>query len=155
MNKHRLVSLAVLAIGVGVIGCGGNPHAPARVSGKVTYNGKPVTGGSMAFVTPDGNSYPAQLGSDGTYTATDLPAGELVVIIDTESLNPAKKPPAGSDAEKRMKYQMQKPPPGVADQPRPEQFYVKIPEKYSNPKTSPLTVTLTSGRQVHNFELTD
>ena len=34
-----------------------------------------------------------------------------------------------------------------------EQPYLKIPEKYSNPKTSPLTVTLKSGRQVHNIDL--
>ena len=38
---------------------------------------------------------------------------------------------------------------------KPQVHYVKIPEKYNNHKTSPLTVTLSAGRQVHNIDLTD
>lgn len=108
----------------------------------------------MAFHTPEGTAYTAQIGEDGTYSATDLPEGELVVTVDTEFLNPARKSGAGTgkDAERRMKMmqgRMQEAPAG-SEKPLP---YLKIDGKYGNPKTSPVTVTLKSGRQVHNIEL--
>ena len=37
----------------------------------------------------------------------------------------------------------------------PSDFYIKIPAKYSNSKTSPMTVTIKDGRQVLNIDLTD
>ncbi|MBP3954823.1 hypothetical protein J8F10_05945 [Gemmata sp. G18] len=124
------------------------------MSGSLTYKGQPIKAGTMAFHTPEGTTYAAQISTDGTYSAADLPEGELVVTVNTEHLNPARKPPAatGRDTEKRMKMmQSRQQPQGSAVV--PDEPYIKIPEKYSNPKTSPLTITLQSGRQVHNFDL--
>lgn len=140
-----------------VLGCAKNKLAPARVSGSLTYKNKPIKAGSMHFHTPDGVAYPATISQDGTYSAADLPEGELVVTVETESINPNRGGAAkGKTGEMRMKMVQQQPPPGVAANiPPPTELYVKIPEKFSNPKTSPLTVTLKSGRQVQNLDLTD
>jgi len=155
MREFHLLSVGVLLIACASLGCSTNKLAPARVSGSISYKGMPIKAGTMQFCTSDGAAYNAQITSDGTYTATDLPEGELVVTVDLEGLNPDKKAHTGKDAEKRMKMKTQPPPPGVTSAPTPTQFYMKLPAKYANPKTSPLSVTLTKGRQVHNFDLTD
>jgi len=156
MRAFRYVSVGVLLIVCAALGCSQNKLAPARVSGSISYKGTPIKAGTMQFCTSEGAAYNAQISSDGTYTATDLPEGEMVVTVDLEGINPEKKAHTGKDAEKRMKMVSQQPPPGVATSaPMPTQFYMKLPAKYANPKTSPLTVTLTKGRQVHNFDLTD
>jgi hypothetical protein len=155
MREFRLLSVGFLLLTCAALGCSTNKLAPARVSGSISYKGAPIKAGTMQFHTSEGAAYNAQITSDGTYTATDLPEGEMVVTVDLEGINPEKKGSTGKDAEKRMKMMTQPPPPGVAAAPMPTQFYMKLPAKYANPKTSPLSVTLTKGRQVHNFDLTD
>jgi len=154
MTTPRLLSLAILILAIVLLGCSKNPQAPAKISGSLAYKGQPIKAGTMQFHTPQGVAYSAQISTDGTYSATDLPEGELIITVETEHLNPAKKPPVATskDAEKRKKMmQSREQPQGSAVV--PEEPYIKIPEKYSNPKTSPLTVTLKSGRQVHNVDL--
>jgi hypothetical protein len=150
--RLRLLIAASVVLPV-LAGCSANKAAPARISGSISYKGQPIKAGAMAFHTSGGTAYPAQISPDGTYTATDIPEGELIVTIETESINPDKKKAAGKDAEKRSK--MMQSAPGSADAPTPMENYLKIPVKYANAKTSPLAVTLTKGRQVHNFDLTD
>ncbi|MFO0936840.1 MAG: hypothetical protein U0798_10040 [Gemmataceae bacterium] len=108
------------------------------------------------MTTKDNTAYSGKIDSDGTYTASDLPAGELVVTVDTEALKP--KAATGSMADKYNKMQaaqMKSAPGKTNSQDENTTNYVKIPTKYNNAKTSPLTITLTSGRQVKDLELTD
>jgi hypothetical protein len=151
MKSSRLLPIILILFGACVLGCTKNAAAPCRVSGSLSYKGTPIKAGSMSFVTPDGTSYSAQISTDGTYTATDLPAGEMVVIVNTEGVNPANTAPKGKDAQRRMNAQQQP----AANVEKPQVHYVKVPEKYRNAKTSPLTVTLKPGRQVHNIDLED
>jgi hypothetical protein len=143
--------LAVVAAGCG----GGNPIAPAAISGSVTYQGKPVTGGSIQFYSSSGTPYSATIGVDGTYSVSDVPVGDAVVCVETESVNPVHKASTGKDAERRQAMMGGRQPPAgqssgtTADNP----VYVKIPEKYSKQKTSPLTFAVKNGRQVHNIVL--
>lgn len=152
MTPLRVLVFAAAAFCL--VGCSKSSPAPAKVSGSVTYKGQPIKAGTMAFHTSEGVAYPAVISDDGTYSATDLPEGELVVTVDTAHLDPSKKSAAGTgkDADRRnkmMQGRMQDGPPDAAK----AQPYTKLPEKYSNPKTSPLTVTLKSGRQVKDIEL--
>ncbi len=148
-------------------GCSsGNALAPAKVSGRISYAGKPLKAGSLRFFTAAGTPYDGQISPDGTYSAVDLPVGEAIIVVETESINPKRDPMAGArktaDSERRMKsmaMNQQRAPGGDAGAApatsTAAENYVKIPEKYNNPKTSPLTITLEKGRQVHNIELTD
>jgi hypothetical protein len=147
-----------LVAGIGLVGCAKNPHAPASISGKISINGQPIRAGTMRFHTKAGNAYgaayDASINNDGTYSATDIPEGELVITVETESISPQKKAPKGGEATKRAKAGIvQPPPPGMAAPPDLSTLYVKVPDTYANPNTSPLTVTVKSGRQVHNVEL--
>lgn len=140
-----------------------NTLAPARVSGKISYNGKPLKAGSLKFHTAQGTAYDGQISPDGTYTAQDLPIGETIITVETESINPDRSVlgtgKKSADADRRMKSMgsmtQTAPGGGGASGPKASDNYLKIPEKYNNPKTSPLSIVLEKGRQVHNFELVD
>jgi len=157
MNTVRVGLCLVLVLGL-VSGCAKKGQAPAKVSGVVEYKNKPVPGGNIIFHSDMGN-YRSSLSPDGTYEIVDLPVGEMVVTVETDSANPEKKAPAYSpQADKmyaeRMAAERKAGSPVGPGGPPPVQ-YVKIPAKYSNAKTSTLTATLAAGRQVKNFTLTD
>ena len=158
MVRYRLLAALFLGVSLVALGCSrGNVHAPAKVSGRLTYKGQPIKAGKMQLHAEDGTVFEAQISPDGTYSATDVATGELIVTVDTEHLNPGKKAPKVSspDAEKRMKYSNMRMTQGAGNADDPAEHYTKIPEKYSNPKTSPVTLELSAGRQVKDIDLTD
>lgn len=158
-----VLSLALIA------GCSSDKSAPAKLSGTVTYNGAPVTGGMLSFYTNAG-VYPAAISSDGTYSVADIPTGDMVVTVDTEMLNPGIKKQTysgknsgggggmygkaagrGSAAPKGAKQETSPAPEG-AEQPSPGN-YVKIPRDYADKNKSPLKITVERGSQTINLEL--
>jgi hypothetical protein len=147
------------------LGCGKGGRNHSQVTGKVTYKGQPVTGGSIAFHRQGEESsgvYSFNLNSEGVYSGTDLPAEEMVVTIDTEALRPGQVQPrygppgskvGGGEDPVRKKMKEMGAPVGAA--PGSEGTYVAIPKKYADKTTSPLKKTLTSGKNEFNFDLTD
>jgi hypothetical protein len=157
MLKLRLALLVVLAL---IVGCTRSPY-PSKVTGTVTYQGKALKAGNITFHTENKGSYSSTLSLEGTYEMVDLPVGTVTVTVETDSANPDKKPPSyGGKADKmyeeRMAVEKQK---GMAmgglTREEMQARFVKIPDKYASANTSGLTATLTSGRQVKNFELSD
>ena len=137
-----LVATSFLAL----CGCG---DSTSDVSGKVTYQGKPLKGGSITFVAQRG-SVSGSIKEDGSYSIAKVPTGDVKICVDTEALNPGKKskapkitPPAGQSAPEGT-Y-------GGGDDPTKK--YMKIPEKYASPDTTDLTVKVESGKLEHNLEL--
>lgn len=168
MNEFRRWFLGISAVALfGILGgCGGGvKNAPARVSGKVTYKGAAVSGGTIVFWTTTG-PYQAALTADGTYSIIDAPAEEAVVTVDTESINPSLKQQdygggkgkgpgmpgggAGGGARKSTGSPM----PDYAKK-TGTTTYVKIPSKYGKKESSTLKLTLSAGDQKKDFELTD
>jgi len=151
-KSHWLWAIGlILACG---LGCSqsGNPHTPAHLSGKVTYKAKAVTGGTLRFDTKGAGVYSATIKADGTYSAADLPTGELLVTIETESLNPDSKKVKYGEGEGGDKFKESPIPKGREGT---AGVYVKIPAKYSKKDQSGLTAILTTGKQVIDFNLTD
>jgi len=104
------------------------PGETGSVSGKVTLNAQPVTGGVIVLTGADGKEVKADLAANGTYKVKDVKPGEYTVAVDTEGLN---------------------------DPAKPNRAYVAIPAKFSSAKTSGLTVEVKKGEQAHNFFLED
>jgi hypothetical protein len=83
MSLARMMTLAALLAyagsGCGAIGSGKVPDL-IPVKGKVTFKGKPLTKGTVAF-EPDGFGRPArgELQSDGTFVLSTLKEGDGVV----------------------------------------------------------------------------
>src|SRR5260370_19869228 len=101
MSKGRLL-LALPLFLVLVSGCSKSRHPVGTLSGKVTYNGKDVTGGQLTFFTKEGGAVPATIAADGTYSVRDLPTGEATVTVDTKTLkasNPAAVRYGGGDTK--------------------------------------------------------
>lgn len=154
----QLRSLAVLATLAALVGCSGKSSvSPCMVEGTITYKGKPIPAGNLNFFTTDGTAYPALLSSDGTYTATNLPEGEYVITMETDSLKPEQAAPTGKDAARYMKqgYGGRQAPGEMGPTVKKSEVYVPIPAKYGKKASSPLTAKIHSGRNVVPVELTD
>lgn len=160
MTRTGRLFLALPLLVVVVSGCT-DSASPGSVSGKITYKGEVVSSGSLTFHTEKGGIFTYPL-KDGTYSGSDLPTGEYVVTVESESANPnpsrpkraepgaAGKGDPSADYQKKMQ-EMGKAPSGPAN-PGP---YVKIPAKYAEKKTSPLKVNVTKGKNSNDFDLTD
>jgi hypothetical protein len=137
MSKYTFLAcgglLVVLAM---TLGCGGKktPTVEAnrgRVTGIVTFDGKPLGGGQIGFVLAKDPMYrkTAMIKPDGTFSTRDAPLGDVLVSVENESAKMFN--PNG---------------------------YVPIPRKYSNVKTSGLKAMITvsddpEGLKLPPFEL--
>jgi hypothetical protein len=143
-----LVVCLALAAGTSV-GCGAKSKTN-DLSGKVTYNGDPVTGGTVTFYPADGKGAPfsAALSREGTYTVGNLPKGKMKVTVETESLKgktPGYRVPGGGKLPPGTKV------PEVDTSNVP--VYVRVPRKYAYYKTTTLGGEVAGGKQEVNFEL--
>ncbi len=104
--------------------------ATGTLTGKITYDGVALRGGTVKFMTEDGKGVArAQIQPDGTYTAEHVQVGLNRVTVETHS---AKNEPAAGLTHSR---------------------YVPIPGRYRNPHRSGLGVTVWGGPQTFDIEL--
>lgn len=127
--------MCVVLLMVTLLGCGNSGPKAWPVTGKVTYQGKPVSAASIRFSNPQaGVDLLTKLDADGKYAVVTangpgLPDGTYQVAI----MPTAKSAPIGTFG----------PPPTVK---RPD-----IPEKYRSPSTSGLSITVKSAAS--NFDV--
>jgi hypothetical protein len=111
----------------------------ARVTGKVSYQGKPVIKGSVVFVaTGNTRNATGQLDPNGYYKLQTETAGDGAELGDYQVT-------VYAHDEQVLQYT-----PTV-----PVKVERRSPEKYENPKTSGLKSTVKSGSNEFNFPLTD
>ena len=116
-------SLAAMVMALS--GCGGDGSKQTNVSGKITYKGAPVTGGTLKFypTTGGGAAIPGAINDDGTFAFGGVPQGDYTVTVETESIKFS-----GSGYDMKGKA----PPPGATPPPDigKKGHYVAIPAKY-------------------------
>jgi hypothetical protein len=143
---------AVVSLLLMVTGCSGAGRPPlGKVSGKVTYNGKSVTAGSVIFTPVQGSQSEAsriatgQIEADGSYFLTTFDTGDgavlgqHVVTVDSRG-----------DPDEMKKLNMK--PGGIIAYKLPK---ASIPEKYTKPDRSPFKYTVEVGNNTINLELKD
>jgi len=140
-TRLRFVLLLPLLL-VLMVGCTKDNQRGAELSGKVAYKGQPVTGGNMTLYFAEAG-YPVAISPDGTYKATQLPAGDAVATVTTDHLNSNKPKYGGSSPV----------PEGVKQ--GPTGTYVAVPARYKRKETSDLKVTLKAGKNQYDFEMKD
>jgi hypothetical protein len=130
---RQLLFTAVGLCLLGILGCG---SSGASVSGKVTFQGEPLTSGFVMFQPPEGMLLQSPIAPDGTYRIDGVVPGGVAVAVTGPS-----RPAVGPD--------------GVsADEPSSSGPQVFIPEKYGALETAGLTYEVTNaGSQVYDIEL--
>ena len=134
---RRPAVLAALALAMSMCGCGGKPALTGKaVKGTVTYNGSPVEGAAVSFISPTASGY-SSTDKEGHFTlrtsqGEGLPVGEYkVTVVKTEL------PPDGKEATSDTDYV---PPDPNAPPPQPKDL---LPAKYKMPETSQLSASVT------------
>lgn len=135
MNSRFSVNVRyfLLLIGMAFLGCGSGGNSSAHVEGKVTLDGKPLSGGTVTFFPEGGRSASGQIQADGTFTLSTFAdrdgaiPGHHKVTVTPGIIGPPQRPDFDSDA------------PAVAAS------KVDFPAKYSNPDTSGLEFEVKGG----------
>lgn len=117
-----------------------------EVTGKVTYKGKPVTGGMVTFVAPDGFASKGIIDENGNYSIK-APVGDVKISVDNKMLL-VKKEAASRGAGRPQAA-------GGVEATPIKGKYIPLPSKCSAPDTSGLSYTVTSGQQTHDIVLAD
>ena len=133
-------------------GCGGDPTLPTlgKVSGKVTYQGKPVDAGHIVFTpaagkgSETGQSATGEIGSGGSYNMTTFNTGDGAILGEHVVTVELRK--AGEDAYPKPKAD------GTIDYKLPKSLG---PVKYSKVESSPLRCTVVAGGTTFDIELKD
>lgn len=133
---RALVMLPLFAALVWTAGCGGGKSKTESVSGKVTLEGKPVSG-EITFVCSDGKEIKSPLAPDGGYSILNPAKGDAKIGV--KSMGSAPPPTAGTKAD------ITGMPAGGAG--------VPPPAKYGNPASSGLTYPVKGGEETHNIDL--
>ena len=164
--KARTLVLVPLCTAMLSIGCE-STSVPASVEGTVTYHDAPVTCGTITFHplgTEVSGNYTCRISDTGTYKCSELPAGEMAVTVETESVNPS---PNSVEAEKlQILTDKQRPRMGSGPVPKDTKnegrtgrasraTYIEIPTRYTEVKRTPLKTKLTKGKNTYNAVLED
>jgi hypothetical protein len=132
------------AIGIVVIvalaaGCSDDTNG--RVLGRVRFNDRPLTSGTVIFTFPDGKTRTGEIDENGAYRVRDVPVGLAKVTVKTGS-----RVPPGLYPPKDVAIP---PPPGAGKEPEP----VKIPKRYQDPNSSGLSCNVRAGEQPFDIDL--
>jgi hypothetical protein len=142
----RAACAALLALAVS--GCESDRGS---VSGKVTYRRHPLGGGTVLFYGPDQSVTASLIAADGTYRAPNLPVGRVRVAVV-----PHPPVPPGLSRANREAPPAARAPPVPSDSTSvsgPEVRAVRIPEKYSHPERSGLSLQVDRAEQTFDIEL--
>jgi hypothetical protein len=130
-RRRRTVAATTVLVCLPVLsGCGGDPS----VTGRVTYQSRPLASGQISFIAGDGRSASGTINSDGTYFVARVPAGRVVVVVT--SLVPGRGPI---------------PSPVLVKGARRTAVESAIPVRYGDPRTSGLTCFI--GRDAQTIEI--
>ncbi len=136
----RFRCLVVAAVALTAIACGSTGPGMTQVSGKLTYQGKPVPKGLVSFVpaSPGGRIATGQIDENGNYQLqTESPGdgalyGDYLVTISARD-------------DVVLDY--------IPKKPVPPKYLV--PARYEGPDTSGLKATVAKGAGSINFDLKD
>jgi hypothetical protein len=115
------------------------------ITGKVNFQGKPLTSGSVTFFPEKGKGRGAPINRDGTYKVVGLPPGQYTVAIDNAVA------PTPKDKVQRPKGLEKQ---GKVAAPPPEWVLPEgVAARYRDRNRSPLRVNTVKGKQNFDFEL--
>ncbi|MEZ6112701.1 MAG: carboxypeptidase-like regulatory domain-containing protein [Pirellulaceae bacterium] len=153
LTKRSWSAFVVILIFIAGNGCGSGPEGipdGAPVTGVVTYNGSPVSGATVTFHPKSGDrAAVAQTDAAGIYQLTTqaandgaLPGDYVVTVTKIEFSGGTELPEDHPDYGKAP----------ASDESEAKSL---VPQKYGDPKTSDLAVTVQAGENNIPLELAD
>jgi hypothetical protein len=144
MTTHHTPRAVALAAALLAAGCG---DSRGTVTGRVAYQGKALTSGSVVLYAADGQVYTGLIAPDGRYTIPNVPRGQLQATVRSHTAVPpgfgvGSSPPKGVNG-----------PHGPTSGPPPRPVPA-IPDRYGVPEESGLAVTVTAAQTDFDIELT-
>lgn len=133
--------LAAGLFAVAVAGCGGGV---GTLSGKVTYQGKPVVYGTVLVRCADGLQRTGNIEPDGSYAVLNVPAGPVKIGVES----PQPPAPAAGGRTSRPGSKAASPPPTVD-----RSKWVKLPDDAADPEKSGIATTVPAGGAVFDIAL--
>ena len=119
------------------------------VSGRVTYQGKPVPLGQIVFYPEKGRPATGSIGSDGSYRLTTFVTGDGAMLGRYRVTIEAMRTTRGGARPKTLEDELH----GVGQGSGQAVMEWLVPEKYSRQETTPLTVEVKSGQNTINLDL--
>jgi hypothetical protein len=139
-RRHAGALLILLLIIPLAAGCG---RPKGTVSGKVTYQGKPLKTGFVTFTPDKGPAVNSAIDSEGNYKVENVPVGTARISVREE---------ANASSETLSKVQNPRDPQEMMKAMR-QTAVSTIPRKYNTPEESELTYTVQQGPQEHDIDL--
>ena len=136
-GKAHWLAITLIA---SVVGCG----SAATVSGKVTYQGRPVVYGSVILLGADNIARSGSIGPDGSFVVVGVSPGE--VKIGVISRDPSKS--RGIQRQERKAGSGKK-----EAEPAETRAWFPLPRALEDPAGSGIVVTVGSGRVKQDIEL--
>jgi hypothetical protein len=126
----------------GACGCGNT----ATVTGKVTYQGRPVTYGSVIFLSADNTACEGVIEPDGSYTVQGVHAGDVKIGVISRDPSKGRSVLRGEKPARPGKA-------GGAPRKPPPEGWFPLPTRFEDPASSGLGCTIASGHVVHPIEI--
>ena len=126
-----------------VCGCG---KSTATVTGKVTYQGRVVSYGSVIFLSANKTARSGVISPDGSYTVDGVALGPVSIAVISHD-------PSKGRSVLRDHKPAQPGSQGTAPQEAALKRWFPLPRTFENPLTSGLGCTLASGRVSHDIDL--
>lgn len=118
-----------------VVGCG---PGQGDLSGKVSFQGKPVCSGSVVVRGSDGVPVGGEIKADSTYVVKNVAAGSVLVTVNS---------PDPGEARTMLRVGQAPPPP------KDRSKWFAIPERYAEFSTSGLSYQLKAGPNSWDIDL--
>ena len=162
LSFNHLLTRAVILMAASLL-AGGCGTSTGTVTGKVRYNGKPLSHGSVSFLPESGKgAFVARIKEDGSYTIEKVPAGKVKIVVNAgassrgdprEAMMQQAMKSNGIELSEEARKSMPSTFKDAAKGPQPSRPIISIPKRYSDPEKSGLELTVTGGPQTHDIEL--
>jgi hypothetical protein len=141
-KTRRIAAILLLVLLVGAGGCG----KTATVTGNVTYQGRPVTYGSVIFLNADKTARSCAIATDGSYRVEGVLPGTVSIAVI--SRDPAK----GRSAVRGRKSTSPAKTAGASPS-VPATGWFPLPSRFESPASSGLSCDVSSGLSSHDIDL--
>lgn len=142
MRRIVLVSTGFLLL----VGCGPPQRDSGTLKGTITYKGQAVNGATLLLYPTkglgggEGPAWPVPVGQDGTFDASEVPAGDYAIVVEPAEGSGAGAAQSLDNSSPEMKAKAQ----GMQDKLKTTAT-IPIPDKYKVRATSNLSCTIAKG----------